>query len=514
MNEGRSFVKESANNLISLTLVQIISFIVGIISRAIFINKLGNAYLGISGLYSSILMILSLSELGMGEAFTYTYILAFAEKNESKVGIIFRCSKKLFSKVALLVSMLGIAFIPLLNLITNESSDFKEFYVYYLIFVANNALSYLSGPYAATYQADQRIRVTSTITLFSSLITTFLQMISLLFFANYLVYLVLMIVGNIVTYMILRLKFQRDYQWVLNIEYDLSEEYNFRKQLYGRMKDTFVMKVSGTIMESIDNICISKFIGLETVGKYNNYSTVTNTLRTAAKNVYSSVFSSIGIMNARQNADQRIEYFHHILFLFHVIATIVVVGVFTLISDFIPLWIGNESVLPMPVVLVICLDLYINILIYAPSNYVQTTKVLHDAKKGFVLTAMCNLSLSVVFGKIYGLFGILLATPIARIMFSYPIVIREIYRTIFCRSSKNGIILSALYFVQMIMIAGITALFVGFMETNSVNAFLLKSLVTVTIIALALFISNLWNKSEIFFIHYLYMKFKYKRRNG
>ena len=77
--EGR--VKKSAKNMISGVLYRFMTMLTAFIVRTVFISCLSNDYLGVNGLYSSILSMLSLAELGFGTAMVYSMYKPLAERN-------------------------------------------------------------------------------------------------------------------------------------------------------------------------------------------------------------------------------------------------------------------------------------------------------------------------------------------------------------------------------------------------------------------------------------------------
>ena len=63
--------ENSARNSLAAIAGQTISVIFGFITRYWFIKVLGEAYLGVNGVFCSVLSLLSLTELGLGSAMTY-----------------------------------------------------------------------------------------------------------------------------------------------------------------------------------------------------------------------------------------------------------------------------------------------------------------------------------------------------------------------------------------------------------------------------------------------------------
>lgn len=515
MKDNKSHFHESVKNLSVLVFSQVFNLLLGLISRSVFIYRLGNYYLGIGGLYTSVLMILNLTELGVGESLVYSYIKTFAQKDYTNAGAIFRYSKKIFFYISCCVGGLSLAIAPILPLFVKDSTAINGFYLYYMIYVVNIILSYMIGPYSAVYQADQKIRINRIITLFATIVSNVLQIVSLLVFSSYSIYLLLMLLTNIISYLLYALKFHRDYPELRKGTENEQQEKELRKLIFKRVRDTFIMNVSGAIMESIDNLTISRFVGLNTVGMYSNYLTITTNLRTLTKSIYYSISSSIGDINHKNERKVIYKYFKAELLLFHLLGTFVIVGIYVLIEELISLWIGINNLLPSTIVPVICFDLYINIILYALANYINTTFVLQKAKYGFILTAISNLVLSIVLGNKLGLFGILLATPISRLLFCYTISIKELYTELFKETLIKGITLSVIYIGQAAIICILTKVVLIQIIVDSWRKLFLKGILTISFSFLIMVVLNLKNESMWFYYKFFSSKIiKYIRDNG
>ena len=76
--------KAVRNTVVSLV-CQMIYLIVSFICRTVFTNMLGAEYLGISGLFSNLLTLLSFAELGIGSALAYRMYAPLAVHDCKKV---------------------------------------------------------------------------------------------------------------------------------------------------------------------------------------------------------------------------------------------------------------------------------------------------------------------------------------------------------------------------------------------------------------------------------------------
>ena len=127
------------------------SFIV----RIVFIRILGSTYLGLDGLFSNILTILSLSELGVGTAITYSLYKPLAEKDESKLKSLMALFKKVYTVIGLVIFGIGFGLTPFLSFFINDMPDIKGLEIIYMLFVTNTAVSYFFSYKRNLILADQ-----------------------------------------------------------------------------------------------------------------------------------------------------------------------------------------------------------------------------------------------------------------------------------------------------------------------------------------------------------------------
>lgn len=83
---SKSRVVNSAVNTIFNFSVKLFDFGIKFVLRTVFIYTLGMQYVGVSGLFTDILSVLSFVELGIGSAITYALYKPLAENDEEKLG--------------------------------------------------------------------------------------------------------------------------------------------------------------------------------------------------------------------------------------------------------------------------------------------------------------------------------------------------------------------------------------------------------------------------------------------
>ena len=151
-----SRIKNSSRNFIVATIQQIVTLLLGFCSRWLFIKILGAEYLGINGLFSNILTVLSMADLGFGSAIVYSMYKPLAEHDEEKLAALTYFYKKVYNVIALVITIIGLSLVPFLKYLVNLEQQIPYLEVYYIIFLANTVISYLFSYRMCIITTDQK----------------------------------------------------------------------------------------------------------------------------------------------------------------------------------------------------------------------------------------------------------------------------------------------------------------------------------------------------------------------
>ena len=109
--------KKSLINSITALIGNAISFLIAFISQALFIRLLGIEYLGLNGLFSNILTMLSIFELGIGNAIVFNLYKPIAQNDKDKISSLMYFYKKIFNKIIIAITLFGMLLLPFITLI-------------------------------------------------------------------------------------------------------------------------------------------------------------------------------------------------------------------------------------------------------------------------------------------------------------------------------------------------------------------------------------------------------------
>lgn len=408
--------KQVALNYIVSLSKEIGIILIGLLSRSIFLDRLGIKYIGVTALFSSVVSSISLANLGIGKALGYILIPLVASGDEDGVKGLYKYSKKVFILVAAIIFLLGVAAMPVMNLIINEEDRIEKLYLCYLLYLLSSIVTYASASKGAVFGAYHKMRVTQVAEFISYSLATVLQIVFLIIFPSYEIYLLMMTVGNIASVLYIHFCFRRDFP-----EFDMykgqlrSED---RKSLFIRVKDMFFTRIFNTAVDMTDNALITRYVGLASLGMYNNYTIIFSNMRSISKNIYSSMESVTGSISAVSTERESYILYRRELFGFHGLALILMTCCFCLSQDFMTLYAGKENLLSMSVIAVVLFDIYFNITEYALAGFYNTGGYYGYMKYIFVGTAILNIIVSVILGIRYGLLGIFIGTITSRMAVS------------------------------------------------------------------------------------------------
>ncbi len=407
-------VKNSLKNIYSGLIGQVLLIVTNFITRSVFISELGSTYLGVGGLFGNILSLLSLAELGIGQAIMFSLYKPIAENDEEKINSLMQIYKVFYRYVFLFVVSAGVALSPFLRYIINDFDKIPNITVIYLMYVFSSASSYLFAYKSTLITATQKNYIINKASYIFSLIMMVTQVGILLLFKNYIIYLAVQICVNIIQNIYIAQKTTKLYPYLKNKNTKPLE--NVEKQkLFKNIKSLMLYKIGTLALNSTDNILISSFVGIIKVGIYSNYTLICSSVTAFLSTVFNNLTASIGNLNAVETKEKKIEMFNVINFTTFWLYSVCCICIFCAANPFINAWIGKDYLLTYRELFIIMLNVYIGGMLFAPYNYRQTMGLFIYGKLRPIISAFINIIASIVLGKICGLEGIILGTIIARV---------------------------------------------------------------------------------------------------
>lgn len=424
---------------------QIISILMGFFTRWMFIALLGKEYLGVSGLFTNVLSLLSLANLGFDTAIIYSLYKPLADGDVVSVKGYMHVYKRVYRVVGATVFVLGCILMPFLpHLIKGTVTIPENIYTIYLLFLFQSASSYFFSYKQSLLTASQQNRVISLYHSIFMVLRNIGEMAVLFFFHAYIPTLICIIVFQLAeNAWIARVT---DKRFPFLTDSSAGEISVDQKQaLKENVKSLFLYKISGTIISSTDNILISKFQGLASVGLYSNYVYIVDVIRTFLSYIFYSMTASIGNYNATESKDANEKMFYNLLFASFWLYGFTGICLGVLLNPFISLWIGEDYLLPSWTVFIIIVNYYTAGVQYASTTYREVTGLFKVGKYRPLIAALINLVVSIILAYPLGISGILLGTIISRVCVYFWFDPYIIHKKLFNRKLKYYFVTYMLY---------------------------------------------------------------------
>lgn len=394
----------------------VINTILGFVCRMVFIRCLSADYLGINGLFTNILSMLSLAELGIGTAIVYALYKPLAENNQEEVASLVSFYGKAYRIIGILVGVVGLLFLPFLNnIITSKPNIHENIYVLYLFYLFNTSSTYFFSYRGTLLTAAQRNYIVTGVNYIITILQSILQVIYLLITKNYMGYLIIQTIGTFIYNILISYIAKRKFPYI-DSKTAKPIDKNKMWELIKNVKALIIIKISGLLVNSTDNIIITYFNGLSVTGIASNYTLFSTTLNSLLNQIFNGITASIGNYNAIENEEDKKNMFFFVNLISFWLYAWTSIGIFLVSSDLVSLFFGSNYVLPIEIPLIIGINFYIMGLQGSIWTYKNTFGLFKYGQYLLVLTAIFNLFFSIVLGNMYGLFGILLATAISRLL--------------------------------------------------------------------------------------------------
>jgi len=419
------------------------------VSRTVFIHFLGKDYLGINGLFSSVLGVLSFAELGIGTAMNFSLYRPVAQGDTEKIKSYMYSYKIAYRAIAGVILVLGLLLIPFLDILVNDPGNVGNITVYYLVFLFNTVSSYFVSYKFALVNAEQKNYVYTNINLIISVLTTLVQIITLFFWQNYLVYLLIAAVVGLLQKIFISRYLNRMYPYLLDTQIEplTKEEKN---TLIAKVKALVIHKLGEISVHQTDNIIISAFMNVGTVGLISNYNLLISTVSSCINVLFSSVTGSLGNLVATESPEKQYEVFRVYRFVGFWFYGFTSVALMVLLTPFITLWIGESMTVSEIVIALILLDYYMIGHRICITNVKTAGGVFEQDRYIALIQAVVNLISSIILIKLIGLPGVYIGTILQGIISSVskPIIV---YKHLFHISSKPYFVDSAKYGIAVLI---------------------------------------------------------------
>lgn len=511
LREPQGRIEKTKKNTIYGFASKIILLVTMFASRIIFVRILDERYLGINGLFSNVLNVLSLADLGINTALMYSLYSDLAKKNEEHISALIHYFKKVYIAIAIAVAAIGVAIIPFLPKIINLKEPIDHIYVFYLLFLMKTVISYLFVYRSTLIMADQKNYVLCKYEIVFQVLTFIIQTIILVYSRNYILYL---LSDNIC-----RLLYNFFYNHIAYKMYPFLKLYrgnrrlenHEKKEIFENVKSLFMYRVCGVIQGNTDNILTSIFAGTVMVGYYSNYALVITGVVSMLTIVFNGVKASIGNLVFSENGKERAHFIFNVVEVVNYwIVGLCAIFILILAQDYILIAFGSSYLLGMVTVWMVVLNFYTSNIRQSIWAYRETTGIFRQTKYVTMVITIINLIFSLIGGYYWGINGILGATVLSGLVYGWkePLVL---YKEYLQQPAKEYFVHYICRFILLLVTYGATSAVCSLISLSSIPIqFLLKGLICFALVNI-IFLIYFCKTKEFQYIYKNIIKIKIKK---
>lgn len=355
-------IQKAGKNIIFGYISNLVILLVNFIQRTVFIYVLGKTLSGVNGVYTDVLSVLSLTELGIGTALNYSLYKPVAERDIEKIKSYMRFYKKAYLTIAGVIAVLGVAISPFLKFILKNPGNLTvgELTLYYYLFLFNTVISYFVTYKYSLVNAEQKNYIQTNITTLTKMATATVQIAVLLLFRNFFFYLLAQSVVELLQKIFVTAYLNRLYPYLRDrdVEKLTAEE---TRVVATKTKALICHKIGDVARLQTDKIIISSFVNVDTAAIVDNYVYIITYVGNFVNIIFDSVISGFGNVVATESKERQYLLFKVYRFFACWLYGFGAVGFYHLLTPFIGgVWLRDDSwTLPQMTVTLLVMDFYL-----------------------------------------------------------------------------------------------------------------------------------------------------------
>lgn len=416
---GSSRIRNTVRNTITGFINKFCMILFPFVIRTLMIRYMGAEYLGLNSLFTSILQVLSLAELGISSAIVYCMYKPIAEGDTETICALYNLIKKVYHIIGIIILIVGSALIPFLDhFISGEVPTGIDIYVLYIIYLLNTVISYFLFAYKeCLFVAHQRSDISNNIQTIMYIFMYLVQCVAIIVTKNYYVYIIALPICTILINIIKSYQVSKYFpEYVCRGKVDKKTMYGIAKRVCGLM----LYKISGVCRTSFDSIVISAFLGLVVLAKYQNYYTIMSAVGSLTIIITTSATASIGDSMATESREKNYENFRTFSMLYSWLSGWCTACLLCLYQPFMKIWMGEEYMFPFGIVILFCIYFYTCKISDVAYTYRQAAGLWWEDKFRPIIEAVANLVLNIVTVKFFGVYGVIISTIITITFINIP----------------------------------------------------------------------------------------------
>ena len=441
--------KNLRTNLIITLITSILSFVL----NKYFSEYMGVETLGLMRLFTQIIAYLNLADMGIGMASAYSLYKPLIEKNKQQINLIVSTIDYFYKRISIVILTIGLLLNIFLNKFIENSNYGYLLYIYWSLYVFNTSVSYFYAKYSILFTANQEYEKVRVIQGSGRIIFQFLQIIFMIKIQSFFVFILMMILENLYSYILLSKHYRKSYSNIKKVK-------EIDKKIIKDSKNLFWHRLAGVIVFNTDYIVLSKFTSLATIGIYSSYLIIYQIIMTLIGIISNVLVPIVGKFVAENEKKEIYEKWNELYLIYFYISTFMIICTYNLIISFVKLWLGDEYILSNLTIILILINLFIQMTREITEMFKTVSGFFDDTYAPF-LEGGLNIIFSLILVQKMGLNGVIIGTIISNvviILFLKPILV---FKRCFNKKAIDYLKIFSLYlfltlisifFIQLIMI--------------------------------------------------------------
>ena len=442
--------KNATRNILFGLLLKGYQIIIPFFMRTAIIYLMGVQYLGLNSLFTSVLQILNMAELGVGSAIAYSMYRPIAEDDTEKICSLMKLYQIYYRIIGLIIALGGMILLPFIpHLITGDIPSELNIYILYLLNLATTVLSYWLFAYKnVLLSAHQRSDIISKISLFITTIQYLIQIAVLYYWKNYYFYLVISLLSGVLLNILTAIYTNKTYP---NYHPTGKIDYEETKKINQKVRDLFTSKVGFVITDSVDTIVISAFLGLSVLAVYQNYFFILSSIVGFITVILSSCTAGIGNSLVLETKEKNYADLKKITFIISWIAGFCTVALLCLYQPFMEIWIGKDLILDFKVVICFCIYFFVLIINRILNLYKDAAGIWHEDRFRPLVTALSNLAMNLLMVRHWEIYGVILSTVLSTVFIGMPWLLNNLFTALFEKNQMKNYLKNLLCYIIVVI---------------------------------------------------------------
>lgn len=402
--------------------------------RRLLILYVGNDVNGLNSLYSSIIGLLAVAELGVGSAIVFSMYKPIVEGDKRTIASLYFLYRKLYRIIGTIIFAAGLAVMPFLpKLISDYDSLDVNVYATFLLTLISVTLSYLYSAKTSLIEAHKNNYITAGINAVAGMLRCVLQVAAIIIWKSYVIYLVCHIIETIAVWIMTDNVIGKMYPDIVSTKeiIDPSTE----KEVSQNIKAMFMHKIGEVLVGTVDSVIISTFVGVVILGKYTNYTVLCVAMTGLIQLFFTPLTSVVGHLCASREPKEKKKYFNHLYSLNYILGVICFLGFYAIADAMVTLCFGDGLELPRAILFTITVNHFIGYMRKSVLLFRDASGTFYYDRWKALAEGVINLWLSLLFVKIfpsgYEVVGVIAATIVTSLLICDTVEPYVIFKYVF-----------------------------------------------------------------------------------